>query len=45
MGPGTQLSYAVPYSSTIVGGVLMLYYLLRSFYKDYFLEKNKNKTI
>ena len=45
LGPGTQLSYAVPYSSTIVGGILMLYYLLRSFYKDYFLEKNKNKTI
>jgi len=45
LGPGTQLSYAVPYSSTIVGGILMLYYLLLSFYKDYFLEKNKNKTI
>ena len=41
LGPGTQLSYAVPYSSTIAGGILMLYYLLRTFYKDYFSEENK----
>ena len=41
LGPGTQLSYAVPYSSTIAGGILMLFYLLRTFYKDYFSEENK----
>ncbi len=35
LGPGTQISYAIPYSSTIVGGVLMLYYLIKSFYLEY----------
>ena len=30
IGPGTQLSFAVPYSSTIAGGILMLYYVLRA---------------
>lgn len=30
VGPGTQLSMAVPYSSAVVGGVLMLYYVLRN---------------
>lgn len=34
-GPGTQLSFAVPYSSTIVGGVLMLYYVLRSGWREF----------
>jgi TRAP-type C4-dicarboxylate transport system permease small subunit len=33
-GPGTQLSMAVPYSSTIVGGVMMLYYVLRNGWGD-----------
>ena len=31
-GPGTQLSMAVPSSSTIVGGVLMLYYVIKSWW-------------
>lgn len=43
LSPGTQIPYAIPYSSTIVGGILMLYYLLRTFYIDFFL--NNNKTI
>ena len=30
VGPGTQLSMAVPYSSAVVGGILMLYYVLRN---------------
>ena len=30
VGPGTQLSMAVPYSSAVVGGILMLFYVLRS---------------
>ncbi len=34
-GPGTGLSFAVPYSSTIVGGLLMLYYLLRTAWDDF----------
>ena len=29
-GPGTGLSFAVPYASTIAGGLLMLYYVLRA---------------
>ena len=33
-GPGTQLSMAVPSSSSIVGGVLMLYYVLRNGWND-----------
>lgn len=28
-GPGTGLSMAIPYSSAFVGGVLMLYYIVR----------------
>lgn len=43
LSPGTHIPYAIPYSSTIVGGILMLYYLLRTFYIDYIL--NNNKTI
>lgn len=35
IGPGTQISMAVPYSSTIVGGVLMLYYVLRTGWRDF----------
>ncbi len=35
IGPGTQLSYAVPYSSSIVGGVLMLYYVLRNGWREF----------
>ena len=34
MGPGTGLSKAVPASSMIVGGVLMLYYMLKSWLAD-----------
>ena len=33
-GPGTHLSMAVPSSSTIVGGVMMLYYVLRNGWND-----------
>ena len=33
-GPGTGLSKAVPASSMIVGGVLMLYYMLKSWLAD-----------
>ena len=41
LSPGTQIPYAIPYSSTIVGGTLMLYHLLRTFYIDFFLNNNK----
>ena len=43
LSPATQIPYAIPYSSTIVGGIMMLYYLIRSFYIDHFL--NNKKTI
>ena len=36
LSPATQIPYAVPYSSTIIGGIMMLYYLIRGFYIDYF---------
>ena len=41
IGPGTKLSYSIPYSSSIVGGILMLYYLIKSFYIDYFSKTKK----
>lgn len=40
IGPGTQISMAVPYSSTVVGGVLMLYYVLRTGWQDFQEQKS-----
>jgi len=34
-GPGTHISMAVPYSSAVVGGVLMLYHVLRTGWRDF----------
>ncbi len=34
--PGTQMSMAIPYSSAIVGGLLMLYYVLRNWWSERF---------
>jgi len=34
VAPSTQMSMAVPYSSAVVGGVLMLYYVLRNWWLD-----------
>lgn len=31
--PGTQMSMAVPYSSAVVGGALMLYYVVRNWWE------------
>ncbi len=43
VAPSTQMSMAVPYSSAIVGGVLMLYYVLRNWWSDiYKKEKADN---
>jgi TRAP-type C4-dicarboxylate transport system permease small subunit len=33
-GPGTGISVAVPYSSSVVGGALMLYYVLRNGWRE-----------
>lgn len=35
IGPATGLSKALPYSSGIVGGVLMLYYVARNAWRDW----------
>lgn len=32
--PGTQMSMAIPYSSAVVGGALMLYYVLRNWWSE-----------
>ncbi len=42
VAPSTQMSMAVPYSSAIVGGVLMLYYVLRNWWSDI---RKKEKVI
>ncbi len=34
--PGTQMSMAIPYSSAIAGGLLMLYYVLRNWWSERF---------
>lgn len=40
VAPSTQMSMAVPYSSAVVGGILMLYYVLRNWWGDI---RNKEK--
>jgi len=35
VSPATQVSMAVPYSATVVGGVLMFYYILRSGWQNF----------
>lgn len=42
VAPSTQMSMAVPYSSALVGGILMLYYVLRNWWFDI---RNKEKVI
>ena len=42
VAPSTQMSMAVPYSSAIVGGILMLYYVLRNWWFDI---RNKAEAI
>jgi len=32
--PGTQISMAIPYSSAVAGGALMLYYVLRNWWSE-----------
>jgi TRAP-type C4-dicarboxylate transport system permease small subunit len=34
VAPSTQMSMAIPYSSAVVGGILMLYYVLRNWWSD-----------
>ncbi len=48
--PSTRLSMAFPYSSAVVGGVLMLYYILKNWWQDWHQPveindgENKEKT-
>ena len=35
VSPATQISMAVPYSATVVGGVLMLYYIVQSGWQNF----------
>lgn len=42
VAPSTQMSMAVPYSSALVGGVLMLYYVLRNWWLDFFAKRKIN---
>ena len=39
IAPSTKISMAVPYSSAWVGGVLMLYYMLRNWWSDRLIKK------
>jgi C4-dicarboxylate transporter DctQ subunit len=41
VAPSTQMSMAVPYSSAIVGGVLMLFYVLRNWWFEF---RNKEEV-
>jgi len=34
VSPSIQMSMAIPYSSVVVGGILMLYYVLRNWWSD-----------
>ena len=45
VAPSTQISMAVPYSSVAVGGILMLYYVLRNWWSDIHAKgKENNKS-
>ena len=37
--PATQMSMAVPYSSALVGSVLMLYYVVANWWDDFSVGK------
>ena len=35
IAPGTQMSMAIPYSSALVGSVLMFYYVVKNWWDDF----------
>lgn len=41
VAPSTQMSMAVPYSSAVVGGILMLFYVCRNWWSDIHKKDNK----
>jgi TRAP-type C4-dicarboxylate transport system permease small subunit len=45
VSPSIQMSMAVPYSSVVVGGILMLYYVLRNWLSDiHSKDKGENQV-
>jgi TRAP-type C4-dicarboxylate transport system permease small subunit len=45
VAPSTQMSMAVPYSSAVVGGVLMLYYVIRNWWSDIHKKETADKPV
>jgi TRAP-type C4-dicarboxylate transport system permease small subunit len=45
VSPSIQMSMAVPYSSVVVGGTLMLYYVLRNWWFDINKKKRGDNTL
>ena len=39
VSPSIQMSMAIPYSSVVVGGMLMLYYVLKNWWSDIHINK------
>jgi TRAP-type C4-dicarboxylate transport system permease small subunit len=44
IAPSTKISMAVPYSSTWVGGILMLYYVLRNWRSDRHVQREEESN-
>jgi len=45
VSPSTQMSMALPYSSAVVGGVLMLYYVLRNWWFDIHKKEGQSTNL
>ena len=44
IAPSTKISMAIPYSSAWVGGVLMLYYVLRNWWSDRRIKRQERPS-
>jgi TRAP-type C4-dicarboxylate transport system permease small subunit len=44
IAPSTRISMAVPYSSAWVGGILMLYYVLRNWWSDRHVKREEESS-
>ena len=45
VSPSIQMSMAIPYSSVVVGGILMLYYVLRNWWFDIHKKKRGDNPL
>jgi TRAP-type C4-dicarboxylate transport system permease small subunit len=45
VSPSIQMSMAVPYSSVVVGGILMLYYVLSNWWSDIHNKKREDNQL